>query len=176
MKKLLKKDYGGLYHVPDHFNIVVPRNPYALDYVPDQYKTQKMCDKAVRMDPDALEGVPNRFKTQEMCDVAVMEDRYALEFVPDYRKSEKMCDKVVWEHPSSLQYVPDLFVTQEQVKSWHDNDKFYDDNKIIEWYYKGHQKRKVQKAQIKKELMPITWHPSRWWDWCVPEDEKKETE
>ena len=24
--------------------------------------------------------------------------------------------------------------------------------------------------------MPIAWHPSRWWDWCVPKDEKKETE
>ena len=24
--------------------------------------------------------------------------------------------------------------------------------------------------------MPIAWHPSRWWDWCVPEDEKKEIE
>ena len=24
--------------------------------------------------------------------------------------------------------------------------------------------------------MPIAWHPSRWWDWCVPEDEKKEAE
>ena len=24
--------------------------------------------------------------------------------------------------------------------------------------------------------MPIAWHSSRWWDWCVPEDEKKETE
>ena len=21
--------------------------------------------------------------------------------------------------------------------------------------------------------MPITWHPSRHWDWCMPEDEKK---
>ena len=21
--------------------------------------------------------------------------------------------------------------------------------------------------------MPIAWHPSRWWDWCVPEDDKK---
>ena len=21
--------------------------------------------------------------------------------------------------------------------------------------------------------MSIAWHPSRWWDWCVPEDEKK---
>ena len=20
--------------------------------------------------------------------------------------------------------------------------------------------------------MPIAWHPSRWWDWCVTEDEK----
>ena len=24
-----------------------------------------------------------------------------------------------------------------------------------------------------KELMPIAWYPSRWWDCCVPEDEKK---
>ena len=24
--------------------------------------------------------------------------------------------------------------------------------------------------------MPIAWLPSRWWDWCLREDEKKETE
>ena len=36
-------------------------------------------------------------------------------------------------------------------------------------------KNVTQKAQIKKELMPTVWHPSRWWDCCVPED-KKETE
>ena len=24
--------------------------------------------------------------------------------------------------------------------------------------------------------MPIAWHPSRWWDCCVSEDEKKETD
>ena len=29
---------------------------------------------------------------------------------------------------------------------------------------------------MKDELMPIAWHPSRWWDWFVSEDEKKETE
>ena len=50
-----------------------------------------------------------------------------------------------------------------------DNDKF------IEWY-DGYEKRKEQKSQVKEELLPIVWHPSRWWDWCVPEDEKKETE
>ena len=37
-------------------------------------------------------------------------------------------------------------------------------------------KRKAQKAKIKEELLPIAWHPLRWWDWCVPEDEKRETE
>ena len=36
--------------------------------------------------------------------------------------------------------------------------------------------RKAQKAKIKEELLPIAWHPLRWWDWCVPEDEKRETE
>ena len=24
--------------------------------------------------------------------------------------------------------------------------------------------------------MPVAWHPSRWWDWCMSEDQKKETE
>ena len=50
-----------------------------------------------------------------------------------------------------------------------------DDHELIKWY-KGHRRRKVQKAKIKKELMPIDGHPSRRWDWCVPGNEKKETE
>ena len=28
---------------------------------------------------------------------------------------------------------------------------------------------------ISKELMPIACHPKRWWNFCMPEDEKKET-
>ena len=34
-------------------------------------------------------------------------------------------------------------------------------------------KNKRQKAKIKETLKPIAWHPSRWWGWCIPEDEKK---
>ena len=37
-------------------------------------------------------------------------------------------------------------------------------------------KEKAQKAQIKEELMPIAWHSSRYWDWHMSEDEKRETE
>ena len=30
------------------------------------------------------------------------------------------------------------------------------------------------KKELSKELMPVAWHPRRWWDWCMRQDEKKE--
>ena len=24
-----------------------------------------------------------------------------------------------------------------------------------------------------KELMTVAWHPTKWWDWCMPGDEEK---
>ena len=27
--------------------------------------------------------------------------------------------------------------------------------------------------KIRKELMLVAWHPTRWWDWCKSKDEKK---
>ena len=46
---------------------------------------------------------------------------------------------------------------------------------MIEWY-DGYKKRKAQKAKINEELIRFAYHPSRWWNWCVSEGEKKETE
>ena len=100
--------------------------------------------------PDAFHCIPDRFKTQEMC------------------------DKAVWEDSSFLQFVPDWFITREWVDMCYDD--YYDDDgghwddddedKLFEWY-NGYKKRKVQKASIKEELLPIAWHPSRYWDWCM---------
>ena len=52
---------------------------------------------------------------------------------------------------------------------WDDDD---DDDKFFEWYdeYKNW---KAQKASIKEELFSIAWHPSKYWGWCMSEDEKK---
>ena len=86
-----------------------------------------------------------------------------------------MCKRAVEDGPCTLKFVPDLFVTQELIKLRHDEDDHSNDNGLIEWY-EGHQKWKAQKAKIKEELMPIAWHPSPWWDWCISDDEKKETE
>ena len=109
-----------------------------------------------------------------MCDKAVEEGPELLEYVPDQYKTQDLCHKAFLEETFSLQYFSHWFVTQGQVKSWHDDSEYYNDDKLIEWY-KGYKKRKAQKVQIEKELLPIVWYPSRWCDWCVPRDDEKET-
>ena len=135
------------------WNEVVRREPYALLYVPDHFKTRKMCDKAVEIDP------------------------FILWYVLDHFKTKKICEKCVEKYPWALEYIPDWFVMDQQMKSWHDyrGPYQYNNDRFTGWY-KGYKKRKAQKASIKKELMPIAWHPSRWLDWCIPEDKKKEME
>ena len=123
------------------------KNPAAFFLVPDRFKTQGMCDVVVCMEPLLLAYIANRFKARKMCDKAVRNDHFSVWLVQDW-------------------FVPDWFVTQQWIK-------YLRDNKIIECY-DGYKVRKTQKAKIKEELLPIAWHPSRWWDWCVPEDEKKE--
>ena len=39
-----------------------------------------------------------------------------------------------------------------------------------------YEKRKACKKDISKELMPVAWHPTRWWDCCMSKDEKKKKE
>ena len=36
--------------------------PSAIQFVPDQYMTQEMCDKAVNIRPAVLDSVPERYK------------------------------------------------------------------------------------------------------------------
>ena len=74
-----------------------------------------------------------------------------------------------------MQFVPDWFVTQGQIDLWHNDDYWNnddDEDKLFEWY-DGYEKPKAQKTSIKEKLLPISWHPSRYWDWCMSGDEKK---
>ena len=45
-----------------------------------------------------------------------------------------MCDDAMWGDAFSLQYNPDYFVTQQQIKIWHDGDDYYNNDELIEWY------------------------------------------
>ena len=145
--------------------------PKVLKYIPDHFVTQEMCNEAVQSEPWALRFVPDQYKTQEMCNEAVQSELLMLEFVPDQYKAQEMCNEAVQSEPEMLEDVPDQFVMLQEILY----EEFIDDDVFITWY-KGYKQRKAQKAQIKEELMPVAWHPDRWWNWCVPEDEKKELE
>ena len=83
-------------------------------------------------------------------------------YVPDQYKAQEMCNKAVKKYPWILEYVADNFKKQK-MKAVKKNP------------HRLSKKGRVQKAKIKEELMSIAWHPARWWGWCVPDDEKKET-
>ena len=69
-----------------------------------------------------------------MCIKAIWLDPSFLRFVPDQYKTHEMCDDVVWHDSFSLQYVPNWFVTQGQIKLWHDYDDYCNNDRLIEWY------------------------------------------
>ena len=97
----------------------VKANPYNFECIPDRFKTQEMCDKAIDEYPYNLGYVPDCFKTQEMC---VKANPYNFDYIPDRLKTQEMCDKAVDEYPYNLGYVPDRFKTQEMcVKAFNVN-------------------------------------------------------
>ena len=61
---------------------------------------------------------------------------------------------------------------------WYDDSEYCDDedeDNFFKWYG-SYKKRRTQKASIKEELMPVARHSSRYWDCCISENFKKETE
>ena len=47
--------------------------------------------------------------------------------------------------------------------------------RLLAWYIKF-EKRNALKKELNEELIPITWHPKRWWNFCLSKDYKKEIE
>ena len=97
-----------------------------------------------------------------MCNEAVRKRPLNLKYVPNHFVTQEMCIEAVQRNPWMLEYVPHWSVTLQEMEE-------FDDDELITWP-DAYIKRKTQKAQIKEELIPITWHPDRYWDWCVPED------
>ena len=59
----------------------------SLAFVPNQYKTQEMCNEAMCKNPATFFYVPERFKTQDMCKKAVEKDPRMLKYVFDHFKA-----------------------------------------------------------------------------------------
>ena len=55
-------------------NHTVKNLPYLLRYVLDRHKTQYMCEKAISENGGKLKSLPNCYKNQEVCNKAVDND------------------------------------------------------------------------------------------------------
>ena len=167
-----------------------------LILLPDQYKTQEMCDKVVSKEPFMLKCCLDRYETQELCDKAVDAYLPPLKFVPDWFVTNKMLGKhenVVFSNDDIdlddidsdvVTYFSDDigFNTIDLNNINLDDDNFDEDDpeiiihvRLMAWCntYKQH---KACKKELRKELMLVAWNLARWWNWCIPEDEKKEIE
>ena len=54
-----------------------------FDFIPDQYKTQEICDLVVSLYPFLKLHCPDQYITQRMCDEAVDDSPAALKLIPD---------------------------------------------------------------------------------------------
>ena len=59
----------------------VKKLPLAKPYVPDQYKTKEMCDKAIIGNGGILGFIPDCYKNQKTCGKAVGNSSHAFRFV-----------------------------------------------------------------------------------------------
>ena len=62
-----------------------------LKLVPDPVKN--MCKRTVKELPFAIRYVPDQYKTQEMCDKVILEKSRKLEFVSDCYKYQEIGNK-----------------------------------------------------------------------------------
>ena len=75
-----------------------------------------MFDKADDRCFLVFDSIPNQHKTQEMCNSIICEDPFSIRYVPDRCKTHQMCDKAVDDCLATLKFVPDWFVTNKMIK------------------------------------------------------------
>ena len=78
-----------------------------------------MCVKAGYTCPFIFDSVPDQYKTQEVCNKAASHDPFMLKSYLDRYNSQKVCDKNVDDFPPALKFVPSWFVTTKMIKKLH---------------------------------------------------------
>ena len=76
-------------------NWLVSIEPRYLKLIPDDLKTQEMCNKAFEKVPWLIHYVPLQLRMHEMCYRNVEKCLYPFRFVPDHLKTQEMCKKAV---------------------------------------------------------------------------------
>lgn len=119
--RAVKKCPNLLEYVPetginDEVILAVADSDCGLRYIPEQYKTKEICDRAFKKNVWNLSDIPDQFKTAEMCMKAVGESGFLLRHVPDKLKTTEMCKIAVKDDGNGTPDVPERLYDKELAK------------------------------------------------------------
>ena len=86
--------------------------PHALVFVPECYDTQKMCDKAVDIHHNKYNMFLNAIRLKKCVIKRLIDVFFVPDAIPDQYKTQKTCDIVVSVYPFLIIYCPDKYKTQ----------------------------------------------------------------
>jgi Domain of unknown function (DUF4116) len=85
---------------------MLEQNGWALQYVPTEYQTPRLCCMAIQQNGMALEYVPEDRRTPELCRLAVEQNGRTLYYVPKNKQTSALCHTAVQQNGRALRYVP----------------------------------------------------------------------
>ena len=94
-------------------NGTVTKNPEMLKFVLIILKLKTCVSMQLKKLPYLFRYVPDQYKTQQICDKAILENGGALKSFPDCYKNQELCNKAVDSYPHTLEFVPECFMTPE---------------------------------------------------------------
>ena len=95
---------------------------YMLKYIPDEFKTQELCDLAIQSMVGAIKYVPFQYMTNDMCKTVVTRFSYThyldhngtlcgggygrlLQYIPAEKQTFEICDIAVKDDKDNIKYV-----------------------------------------------------------------------
>ena len=61
-------------------------------------------------------SIPNQYKTQEMCNSIISEGPFSIKYFSDQYKTLTMCDKAVDDFLVAIKFVSNWFVTSKMIR------------------------------------------------------------
>ena len=128
------------------------------------------------------------------CVIKVVDDSLAaFKFVPDWFVTSKMIktlftdfhvdENILFfgEDSSNVVFICNgMGIFNIDLNNINLDDTNYDEDdpdtiiliRLLAWHSKFKKRKKLQKM-ISEELIPVAWHPNRWWNFCVSKNKKK---
>ena len=93
----------------------VDTHPPTMQFAHDCYKNQEMRDKAVNRRFFVFDSIPDQYKTQEICNIFSSSYPFLKVYCREKYKTQKMCDEVVDDCLVALKFISDWFVASKKL-------------------------------------------------------------